>query len=87
MDDKTMNKAESKVGRRRFLKGAMASGVAGVVASNPLMSVQKEAAQPAACKMSWEIPPAPIPAGEIKNTVNIHGNSPRHVRFPIAVWR
>jgi fumarate reductase flavoprotein subunit len=64
-----MSKTESGLGRRRFLKGAVVSGVAGVVASNPLIAQQKEAAPSTSCKMSWEIAPEPIPAGEIKNTV------------------
>jgi fumarate reductase flavoprotein subunit len=62
------SKKESKLGRRGFLKGAVVSGVAGVVGSSPLMA-QKETASAAGCKQSWEIAPAPIPAGEIKNTV------------------
>jgi fumarate reductase flavoprotein subunit len=58
----------SKLGRRGFLKGAVVSGVAGVVGSSPLMA-QKETAPAAGCKQSWETAPAPIPAGEIKNTL------------------
>jgi fumarate reductase flavoprotein subunit len=65
-----MKKTESRLGRRGFLKGAVVSGVAGVVASGPLMATEAEAAPQGACKMSWEIAPAPIPAGEIKNTVS-----------------
>jgi fumarate reductase flavoprotein subunit len=66
--DKANNKTGSKVGRRGFLKGAVVSGVAGVVVSNPLLA-QKEAASPSPCKMSWEMAPPPVPASEIKNTV------------------
>ncbi len=69
MDDKAMSKTELRLGRRGFLKGAVVSGMAGVVASSPLISAEKKATPSAACKMSWEIAPAPIPAGEIKNTV------------------
>jgi fumarate reductase flavoprotein subunit len=59
----------SKLGRRGFLKGAVVSGVAGVVASNPLAGTETQAAPQAGCKMSWETPPSPIPLSEIKNTV------------------
>ena len=69
MDDKAINKMNSGLGRRRFLKGAVASGVEGMVASSPLTAEQKEAAPSGGCKPSWEIAPPPIPAGEIKNTV------------------
>jgi fumarate reductase flavoprotein subunit len=68
MDDKSISKT-GKLGRRGFLKGAVASGVAGVVASSPLGAADKKTATPASRKMSWEIVPAPIPAREIKNTV------------------
>jgi fumarate reductase flavoprotein subunit len=64
-----MSKTKSGLGRRGFLKGAVASGVAGIAASTPLMAQQNKAAPSAGCKPSWEIPPALIPAGEIKNTV------------------
>jgi fumarate reductase flavoprotein subunit len=47
----------------------MVSGVAGIAASTPLMAQQSKAAPSAGCRPSWENPPAPIPAGEIKNTV------------------
>jgi fumarate reductase flavoprotein subunit len=66
VDEKAINKKESGVGRRGFLKGAV---VAGVVVSNPLMSAQETAASSPVCKMSWEIAPAPIPPAEIKNEV------------------
>jgi fumarate reductase flavoprotein subunit len=58
------------LGRRGFLKGAVASGMAGVVAGGPLSAAQKPASPPALGKLPWEIAPAPIPAGEIKSTVN-----------------
>lgn len=58
-----------RAGRRAFLKSAVASGVAGIAASGPLKGSQKEAASPTVCKMSWEIPPPPIPEKEIKGTV------------------
>ena len=64
-----MTKTGSKLGRRGFLKGAVVSGVAGVAASSRLVSAQKQATPQAACKYSWEVAPAPIPAGEIKNEV------------------
>jgi fumarate reductase flavoprotein subunit len=64
-----MSKTKSGLGRRGFLKGAVASGVAGIAASTPLMAQQKNAPPSAGCKPSWETPPAAIPAGEIKNTV------------------
>jgi len=65
---KTMSK--TKLGRRGFLKRAAASGMAGFVASGPLAPAQqKTAAASSVCRPSWEIPPPPIPAGEIKNTV------------------
>jgi fumarate reductase flavoprotein subunit len=70
MDDKAMSKKRSGLGRRGFLKSAVASGMAGVMASNPLMAAQqKKAGASAGCKPSWETPPPPIPLGEIKNTV------------------
>jgi fumarate reductase flavoprotein subunit len=64
-----MSKTGSKLGRRGFLKGAVVSGVAGVAASSGLVSAQKQPTPQAACKYSWEVAPAPIPAGEIKNEV------------------
>lgn len=69
MDDKAMSKTKSKIGRRGFLKGAVASGMAGMAVSGPLSAAQKEAKPQSDCRMSWEIAPAPIPAGEIKRTV------------------
>ena len=66
MDDSAKAKTESKLGRRGFLKGAVASGVAGIAASSPLRGAQKA---PPECRPSWETPPPPIPAGEIKSTV------------------
>jgi len=69
MDDNAMAKTKSRLGRRGFLKGAVASGLAGVVASSPLLPAEKETTPPADCKMSWEVAPAPISAAEIKNTV------------------
>jgi fumarate reductase flavoprotein subunit len=67
MDQKTEN--TSPLECRGFLKGAVVSGVAGVVASGSLMAEQKPAGSSAACKPSWETPPPPIPAAEIKNTI------------------
>jgi fumarate reductase flavoprotein subunit len=64
-----MSKTEKRLGRRGFLKGAVASGVAGVVASSPLSLAQKEIGSSAECKNSWEVVPPPIPESEIKNTV------------------
>jgi fumarate reductase flavoprotein subunit len=58
---------KEKLGRRGFIKGAIASGV-GTAASGTLALAQKQAAAPA-CKMSWEVAPPPIPPGEIKKTV------------------
>jgi fumarate reductase flavoprotein subunit len=69
MDDKTMTKKELRLGRRGFLKGAVASGVVGVVASNQLIAAPQSATAPAVCKQSWEIAPPPIPDSEIKSTV------------------
>jgi fumarate reductase flavoprotein subunit len=43
--------------------------MAGVVVSSALNVTEGTAAPQAACKPSWEIVPAPIPAGEIKETV------------------
>lgn len=64
-----MSRSESSVGRRRFIKQAVASSVAGMAVSTHLVAEQKQSSQLAACKMPWETPPRPIPAGEIKNTV------------------
>ncbi|MBN1569879.1 MAG: FAD-dependent oxidoreductase [Acidobacteria bacterium] len=65
-----MRKRQSGLGRRGFLKGAIASGMAGIAASNPLTAAQhKKAGASEGCKPSWETPPPPIPPGEIKNTV------------------
>ncbi len=68
MDDKTKETVKAKVGRRGFIQGAVVSGV-GAVASGSLAVAQKQTAEPAVCKMSWEIAPPPIPPAEIKNTV------------------
>jgi fumarate reductase flavoprotein subunit len=68
MAESTTNRT-SKLGRRRFLKGAVVSGVAGVVASGSIIAEQKDADSTATCKPSWETLPAPIPTSEIKNTV------------------
>lgn len=65
----TMSKSKIGLGRRGFLKGAVASGVTGIVAANPLVTAQNKATPSAVGKLPWEIPPAPIPAAEIKNTV------------------
>jgi succinate dehydrogenase/fumarate reductase flavoprotein subunit len=62
------DKTKEKLGRRGFIKGAVASGV-GVVASGSLAIAQKQAPAPEVCKMSWEIAPPPISPAEIKNTV------------------
>jgi fumarate reductase flavoprotein subunit len=67
MQKKRTDGGKKQLGRRGFIKGAVLSGV-GVVASGSLASAQKVKA-PDVCKMSWEIPPHPIPPGEIKNTV------------------
>jgi len=64
-----MSKTKSKLGRRGFLKGAVASGVAGIAASSPLILAQKGGTSSTGCKMSWETAPPPIPENEIKNTV------------------
>jgi fumarate reductase flavoprotein subunit len=69
MDEKAMDESKQKLGRRGFLKGAVASGMAGMVVSNALSVAEGTAAPQAACRPSWEIVPAPIPAGEIKETV------------------
>ena len=61
--------SKSKLGRRGFLKSAVASGVAGIAASSPLIAVQKQAVPQTGCKQSWEIAPPPIPESEIKSTV------------------
>lgn len=68
MDDLTKNATKGKLGRRGFIRGAVASSV-GAVASGSLAMAQKKDTAPAVCKMSWETPPPPIPPGEIKNTV------------------
>ncbi len=68
MDYNAMN--NKRLGRRGFLKSAVASGVAGVVASGQLAAAQQKSAGAAAgCKPSWATPPSPVPADEIKNTV------------------
>jgi len=64
-----MSKTGFKFGRRGFLKGAVASGVAGIAASSPLVLAQKGGTSSTGCKMSWEIAPPPIPDNEIKDTV------------------
>ena len=69
MGDNAMSKSKLKLGRRGFLKSAVASGVAGIAASSSLLAVQEKAGPQTGCKQSWEIPPAPIPESEIKNTV------------------
>ena len=61
--------SKSKLGRRGFMKSAVASGVAGIAASSPLIAAQKQAVPQTGCKQSWEIAPPPIPESEIKSTV------------------
>ncbi|MBP1623429.1 MAG: hypothetical protein H6Q07_1449 [Acidobacteria bacterium] len=56
-----MSKTGFKFGRRGFLKGAVASGVAGIAASSPLVLAQKGGTSSTGCKMSWEIAPPPYP--------------------------
>jgi fumarate reductase flavoprotein subunit len=68
MSDK-MSKSKLKLGRRGFLKSAVASGVAGIAASSPLLATQNPAGPQTGCKQSWEIAPPPIPESEIKNTI------------------
>lgn len=48
-----MNEKDKLLGRRGFLKGAVVSSVAGVVAFNTLMAAEKEATPAAACIPSW----------------------------------
>jgi succinate dehydrogenase/fumarate reductase flavoprotein subunit len=43
--------------------------MAGIAASGPLKAAQKETAAPPVCRMSWEIPPPPIPEKEIRRTM------------------
>jgi fumarate reductase flavoprotein subunit len=69
MDEKVMDELKPKLGRRGFLKGAVASGMAGMVVSGPLRAAEEAQAPQTACKPSWEIAPAPIPVDEIKGTV------------------
>lgn len=68
MDEKA-RAAGSRLGRRGFLKGALGSGVAGVVASSPLRGAPPDAPDGDACKMPWAVAPPPIPAGEIQHSV------------------
>lgn len=68
MDEETRDGMKGKLGRRGFIRDAVASGV-GVVASSSLSMAQKPTAAPSVCKMSWEIAPLPIPPAEIKHTV------------------
>jgi fumarate reductase flavoprotein subunit len=68
MDGMMKDTTKGKLGRRGFIKSAVASGV-GVVASGSMATAQKQTSAPEVCAMSWEIAPPPIPAAEIKNTV------------------
>jgi len=61
-------KSKRKVGRRGFLKSAVASGVAGIAASSPILAAQKQAGPQTGCRQFWEIPPPPIPGSEIRET-------------------
>lgn len=68
MDEQYRGRKNAQLGRRGFLKGAVISGVAGVVVPGSLTAAQK-GAPVGGCTPSWATPPPPIPASEIRNTV------------------
>jgi fumarate reductase flavoprotein subunit len=72
---KKSEKIDQPNSRRRFLKGSLMAGVAGVVASSTSAAVsavaQSEPAKEKTCtpKHSWEIVPDPIPASKITQSI------------------
>jgi succinate dehydrogenase/fumarate reductase flavoprotein subunit len=62
--------APMQAGRRGFLKGTVAAGLAGLAATAaPLRAATEPTPGCTDGKLPWEIPPAPIPVAEIKTTV------------------
>jgi len=60
---------KSKVTRRAFIRGA-AVGAGAVAASGSGLLVESSEAQTTGCEYSFEVPPPPVPASEIKETIS-----------------
>jgi fumarate reductase flavoprotein subunit len=71
---KENEKIDQANSRRKFLKGSLVAGVAGVVAGSTGLAApalaQAAPAAAAAPKHSWEVVPAPIPADKITQTID-----------------